>query len=51
MKTTLLKHCSKQIVGAQRENSMLQIGHEMFEKKVPKKDIPMYRMVKGKPQK
>lgn len=48
MKKTLLKHCNKRIGSEQREKNMLVIGQEMFDKKVPKKDIPMYRVVGGK---
>lgn len=48
MKRTLLKHCKKQLVGEPRENSMLVIGREMFDRKDTRKDVPMYKVRNGK---
>lgn len=42
MKKTLLKKCHKLLANEQRESNRLIMGREMFDKKVPKKDIPMY---------
>lgn len=48
MKKKLLKKCQKSISVEQREMSMLVVGREMFDRKVPKRDIPMYNVREGK---
>lgn len=51
MKKTLLKRCGQPIGKEQKENNMVTLGREMFEQRIPKQDIPMYRTEKAIPKK
>lgn len=48
MKKTLLKKCQKPIANNQKEKSQLISGREMFDKREPKRDVPMYSVRGGR---
>lgn len=48
MKKTLLKHCIKQVPKSQHDKNMLVVGREMFDRRTPKRDVPMYKVSDGK---
>lgn len=48
MKQTLLKRCQKPLSSNQREKNMSVMGREIFDKKEPRRDIPMYNVREDK---
>lgn len=48
MRKVLLKKCQKPIANNQKERSQLIAGREMFDKREPIRDIPMYSVRGGK---